>query len=91
MTEYSGSSHESNKMPQTTYKMTLKIMTNVPTVRLSFFAKTSDMTSTPSIAPPERIVRPLPMPEINPPKTDARSRLVPAMGETPSPIEGNTF
>ena len=46
------------------YRMTLYIITNVPTVRPSFFAKITARTSMPSIAPPLRMVRPLPTPEM---------------------------
>ena len=48
-----------------------------------FLAKTTAMTSTPSIAPPKRIVMPLPTPEIMPPNTEHSRRSLPAIGEPP--------
>ena len=45
--------------------------------------KITAMTSTPSMAPPKRMVMPLPTPEIRPPKTAHSSRSSPAKGEAP--------
>ena len=44
----------------------------------------------PSIAPPNRMVRPLPTPETRPPKSAHSSRSVPASGETKFTSIGNT-
>ena len=60
--------------PQTTYKITLYTITKEPTVRFSFLEKVTAITSTPSIAPPLRIVKPLPTPEIIPPNRAHSSR-----------------
>ena len=57
----------------------------------SFFAKVTANTSMPSIAPPYRIVRPLPKPEINPPNSAHKNRSLPAMGETVRTSMGSTY
>ena len=54
-------------------------------------AKTTERMSMPSMAPPKRMVRPLPMPEMTPPKMAQSSRSVPASGETKATSMGNTF
>ena len=48
------------------------------------------MTSTPSRAPPLRVVRPLPIPEIKPPKTAQSKKSVPAKGEEMLTSMGST-
>ena len=46
-----------------------------------FFANTTAITSIPSNAPPNLIVKPLPIPEIIPPNKAQSKRSVPAKGE----------
>ena len=53
--------------PQMIYKTVLNAITKPPRESPSPLAKVTDSTSIPSIAPPKRIVRPLPTPEIRPP------------------------
>ena len=66
-------------------------MTKVPTVIPIFLAKITAITSMPSIAPPKRMVRPLPIPEISPPNTLHKSRSVPAKGELTVTSNGRTL
>lgn len=61
--------------------MTLYIITKVPTVIPKRFANITAMTSIPSMAPPKRMAKPLPIPEIMPPNNAQRSKSVPASGE----------
>ena len=68
----------------------LKIITKEPMEIPIFLAKITDNTSMPSIAPPKRIVRPLPIPDINPPKIAHKSRSEPARGETKFTSIGST-
>ena len=56
-------------------------MTKVPTVMPSPLAKITAMTSMPSMAPPNRMAVPLPIPEIKPPNRAQRTRSCPAKGE----------
>ena len=56
-------------------------MTKVPTVMPRRLEKITAMTSIPSIAPPKRIARPLPIPDITPPNSAQSNRSVPARGE----------
>ncbi len=53
----------------------------MPTVIPIFFANIKESTSTPSIAPPKRIVKPLPIPDIIPPNTAAKSFSFLVIGE----------
>ena len=53
-------------------------------------AKITESTSMPSIAPPKRIVKPLPTPEMTPPKIAQSSKSEPAQGETKDTSIGNT-
>lgn len=57
------------------------IITKVPTVIPKRFAKITAITSIPSIAPPKRMAKPLPIPEIIPPNSAQRSKSVSANGE----------
>ena len=59
----------------------LYIITKLPTDIPIFFANITERTSIPSIAPPKRIARPLPIPEITPPNKAHKSKSVPASGE----------
>ena len=56
-------------------------MTKDPTVSPSRLEKITAMTSMPSMAPPKRMVMPLPMPEISPPNRAHSSRSCPAKGD----------
>ena len=73
------------------YRKTLYIITNVPTVIPIRFANITDITSTPSMAPPNLMVRPLPTPEISPPKIAHSSRSVPANGDELDTSIGRIF
>ena len=54
-----------------------------------FFANITATISIPSIAPPKRIVNPLPHPEIIPPKRAHKNRSFPANGDTMLTSTGN--
>ena len=73
------------------YRKTLYIITNVPTVIPIRFANITDITSTPSMAPPNLMVRPLPTPEISPPNIAHSSRSVPAKGDELDTSIGRIF
>ena len=62
----------------------------MPTVIPNLFAKITARTSMPSMAPPNRIAMPLPIPEISPPKMAQRSRSDPASGDTILTSTGST-
>ena len=53
-------------------------------------ANITERTSIPSIAPPKRIVIPLPTPDITPPKTAHSSKSDPARGEINETSTGST-
>ena len=73
------------------YSKVLKIRTNEPIDSPILFANTTDKTSIPSIAPPNLIVNPLPIPDITPPNIAHRSKSEPASGEMKDTSMGNTF
>ena len=73
------------------YRMVLKIITKVPIEMPIFFEKITDRTSMPSIAPPNLIVSPLPIPEMTPPKITHSKRSEPASGDRKDTSIGNTF
>ena len=79
--EYKGNVQSLKIKPQTIYKIKLKIITKVPIDNPIFLAKTTDKTSIPSIAPPNRIVNPLPIPDIAPPNKAHNKTSLPAIGE----------
>ena len=54
------------------------------------FANTTASTSTPSIAPPNLMVRPLPTPEMTPPNSAESSISAPAMGDPAEKSSPNT-
>ena len=56
-----------------------------------FLENTTESTSIPSIAPPNRIVRPLPIPDMTPPKMAHSKRSEPARGEINETSIGKTF
>ena len=68
----------------------LYAITNEPTDTPIFFAKITAITSMPSIAPPNLIARPLPIPEITPPNTAQSSKSVPASGDAILTSTGRT-
>ena len=88
--EYSGKIQLPQITPIVIYSTTLYAMTKEPTVSPSRFAKMTAMTSMPSMAPPQRMVRPLPMPEIKPPKMAHSSKSDPAKGEAVATSTGST-
>ena len=65
-------------------------MTKLPTLIPRRFENITDITSIPSIAPPYRIVRPLPMPDIAPPNKAHKSKSFCANGEAILTSTGKT-
>ncbi len=64
-------------------------MQKVPIVMPSLFAKITAITSMPSMAPPKRIVNPLPTPEIIPPNKAHKNKSCSANGDAMLTLTGN--
>ena len=89
--EYSGKIQLLMTMPHTMYSAVLNVITNVPSEMPRLLANSTDSTSMPSMAPPWRMVSPLPTPEITPPKMAHSSKSDPASGEIKDTSTGSTF
>ena len=88
--EYKGRIQLFIAKPHIIYKITLYIITKVPTVIPILLANKTDITSIPSIAPPNLMVKPLPIPEISPPNKAHSNKSVPASGDAKLTSMGRT-